>query len=716
MTSASTLAPPKAESHQLALSLCAVGRYAEALALLKSVLDSRESVADHLLAETLNIAAVAALGLNQLAEAENYWRQSIAVKPDFADAYNNLGILLKGLNRLQEAEAMFRSALAISPDQAQAYNNLGAVLYSLKRLHDAEAAYRQAIAVRSDYAEAHYNLGIVLYDDRRLKEAEGAYRQSLAVRPDCAEAHNNLGNVLREFGRLPEAEQAYRQALTVHPQYAEALNNLSSILKIFKRLPEAEVACRLAVTIRPNYTEAHNNLGSVLVALERLPEAEASYRQALAIRPDYAEAHYNLGIVLHKLKRVAEAETAYREALRINPGGVEAHNNLGSVLQVQERWPEAAAAYQQALTLRPDLVEALYNLGNVLKELNRLPEAEAAYRQAIATRADYADAKFALATLLISTGEFEEGWQLYEYRYKKTDFIYHRTQALLPCRRWRGDTLAGKSLLVWQEDGLGDMLQFARYLPLLRARGVAHITVACLPPLRRLLVAIDGVDAVLDHRGALDRASGFDCWTSLLSAPLHLRTSLATIPPVGPLRPAEPVVEHWRSRLATLPVGRRIGLVWKGNPQHHNDANRSLPSLATLAPLWSVPDMQFVSLQKGPGEEEGQSPPAGQPLLHLGSQTTDLLDTAAIIAQLDLVICVDTSVAHLAATVGKPCWVMLPGQGLDWRWMHTRTDSPWYPQTLRLFRRAADESWSSVIERVRAACVAEFAMPLDSDA
>ena len=712
MTSASTLAPLTTAPHQVAVSLCGAGKFAEALALLQPILDARESVAEHLLVETLNVAAVAALGLNRWDDAENYWRQSIAVKPDFVDAYNNLGILLKGLNRLLEAEAMFRSVAAIRPDQAQAYNNLGAVLYSLKRLHDAEAAYRQAIAIRSDYAEAHYNLGIVLYDHRRLHEAEGAYRQSLAVRPDCAEAHNNLGNVLRELGRLAEAEQAYRQALTVRPQYPEALNNLGSVLKISKRLPEAELACRLAVTIRPNYSDAHNNHGSVLADLERLPEAEAAYRQALALRPDYAEAYYNLGIVLHKLERLAEAEAAYREALRINPGGVEAHNNLGSVLQVQERWQEAAAAYQQALALRPDLVEALYNLGNVLKELNRLPEAEAAYRQAIAIRAEYPDATFALATLLISTGEFEEGWRLYESRYKKTDFIYHKTPRLLPCAQWHGDALAGKSLLVWQEDGLGDMLQFGRYLPLLKAQGATHITVACLAPLRRLLAAVEGVDAVVDHQGAVDRASGFDCWTSLLSAPLHLRTTLETIPPVEPVRLAEPVVEQWRARLATLPAGRRIGLVWKGNPQHHNDANRSLPSLTAVAPLWSVPDLQFVSLQKGQGEEEGQSPPAAQPLLHLGSETTDLVDTAAIVAQLDLVICVDTSVAHLAASMGKPCWVMLPSQGLDWRWMHTRSDSPWYPDTLRLFRRAADEDWSSVIERVREACVAAFATSL----
>jgi tetratricopeptide (TPR) repeat protein len=715
MTSASTLAPSSTAPHQLAVSLCSAGKFAEAAALLQPVLQSRDSADQHVLVETLNVAAVCALGLNQWTDAENYWRESIRLQPDFVDAYNNLGILLKGLNRLQEAEAMFRSVATIRPDQPQAYNNLGAVLYGLKRFDDGEAAYRQALALRPDYAEALYNLGIVLYDRRRFDEAEDAYRQSLAVRPDCAEAHNNLGNVLKELGRLSEAEQAYRQALTVRPQYAEALNNLGSVLKTLQRLPEAELACRLAVTIRPNYPEAHNNLGSVLGDLKRPVEAETSYRQALAQRSDYAEAYYNLGIVLHKQERLAEAETAYRQALALNPGGVEAHNNLGGVLQALDRLPEAVAAYQQALVLRPDLIEAHYNLGNVFKELNRLAEAEVSYRRAIAIRADYADARFALGTLLISLGQFEEGFQLYECRYQKQDFIYCKTPALLPCPQWHGDTLAGKSVLIWQEDGIGDIVQFARYLPLIKAQGAAHITVACLPALHRLLAALDGVDAVFDHASALAKAAGFDCWTSLLSAPLHFSTTLETIPPVTQLKLATPLLEHWRARLATLPAGRKIGVVWKGNPRHQNDANRSLPSLTALAPLWSVPDVCFVSLQKGQGEDEGQSPPACQPLLHLGSEVADIADSAAIIAGLDLVICVDTSIAHLAASLGKPCWVMLPGQGLDWRWMHERTDSPWYPQTLRLFRREAEEGWPAVIERVRAACLEELSVVLASD-
>lgn len=716
MTPASTLAPPNPQFHQAAVLLCSAGKYEEALILLQPVLKTPQAVEKTVLAETLNVAAVCALGLKRAVEAEHFWLESIKVKPDFVDGYNSLGILLKGLNRLHEAETMFRAVASIRPDQAQAYNNLGAVLYDLKRLHDAEAAYRQALAIRADYPEAHYNLGIVLYDQRRLHEAEGAYRQSLALRPACAEAHNNLGNVLKELDRLPQAEAAYRQALVIRPHYAEALNNLGSVLKSFKRLGEAELACRLAVSIRPDYAEAHSNLGSVLGDLKRLPEAEACYRQALALRPDYVDAHYNLGIVLHNMKRHSESEAAYRQALALNPASVESYNNLGTVLHALERLPESAAAFQQALALRPDLAVAHYNLGNVFVELGQLAEAQASLHQAIALRPGYEDAQFALAILFLSLGRLAEGWRLYESRYEKPEFVFYRTRSLVPCPQWQGQSLAGKSVLVWQEDGLGDMIQFARYLPLLKAQGVKRMVFAGMTGLHRLFASLDGVDAVLDHAGALAQAAGFDYWASLISAPLHLGTStVEAIPPVVRLRPDPGLVEQWRVRLDALPPGRRIGLVWKGNPKHQNDANRSLPSLTTLAPLWSVPGCNFVSLQKGQAEDEAQSPPADQPLLHLGSEVTDFADTAAIVSQLDLVICVDTSTAHLAASLGKPCWVMLPAHCVDWRWLRERADSPWYPETVRLFRRSADEAWSDVIERVRLACLEECAAPAESD-
>ncbi|WP_186115538.1 tetratricopeptide repeat protein [Burkholderia gladioli] len=424
--------------------------------------------------------------------------------------------------------------------------------------------------------------------------------------------------------------------------------------------------------------------------------------------PHPAQAHFDLALSLVAQGRHAEAEHAYRQVLAILPGAAVAHSNLGNVLEVLERFAEAEAHVRLASVLDPNLPEAHCNLASLMRHAGRLEEAELAYRRALALRPDYPDALFGLATLLLSLGRFEEGWPLYESRYAHPRFVHQRTRAMLPCPQWQGETLAGRSLLVWQEDGLGDMIQFARYLPMLKAAGASRVSVACMGALHRLLAGAAGVDAVLDHDSAQARAASFDCWTSLLSAPAHFGTSAITIPApvVLPMEPAR--LARWRARLDTLDTlapgaGRKVGLAWKGNPQHHNDAHRSLPSLAALAPLWSVPRIGFVSLQKGAGEDEIAPAAASQPLLALGAEAEDLADSAAILAQLDLLICVDTSVAHLAATLGVPCWVLLPGRDVDWRWMHGREDTPWYPARLRLFRQRDGEGWERVVARVRQA-------------
>jgi tetratricopeptide (TPR) repeat protein len=711
MTPTPTQVSPTADIIQQAVSVCSAGQFAQALSMVTPVIEDATRPTD-VRADALNIAGVCSLALGNMADAEKHWRQCLRVKPGYAAVYGSLGSLFRSSGRLSSAKAMYRELVSLRPDQADAHYHLGIVLYGLGYKEASEASYRQAVTIRPDYAEAHYNHGIVLRELRRLHEAEAAYRQAMRGLPDHAEVHNNLGSVLMELGRPAEADAAYREALTIRPQYPEALNNLAGVLKAARRLAEAELACRLALALRPDYAEAHLNLGAVLLDLERLTQAEAAYREAIVHRPDYAEAHYNLGVLLFKLSRLDEAEAAYREALRWQPGLVHAHNNLGCVLRQLDRFAEAVEVFRQVIEVCPDLGEAHANLGNALAQLRRLPEAERAYRQALALRADYSEARFGLAVLLLGMGQFEEAWPLYESRYQQPAFIHGTTRAMLRCAQWTGDSLAGKSLLVWQEDGLGDMLQFSRYLALLKARGAAHITVACMSALHRIMAGVDGVDTVLDHATALPRVSEHDCWTSLLSAPLYLGTTLDTIPRAARLAAEPALVRQWRAALDALPPGHKIGLVWKGNVKHHNDANRSMPSLATLAPLWRVPGLSFVSLQKGQGEEEAQNPPEDQPLLDLGTRVTDLADSAAIIEQLDLVICVDTSVAHLAASLGKACWVMLPERDIDWRWMHERNDSPWYPHTLRLFRRAPGEDWSASVERVRQACAERFSASL----
>jgi Flp pilus assembly protein TadD len=608
-----------------------------------------------------------------------------------------------------DAERLFRRVRDLQPENPEAHNNHGALLQRLGRSEEAEDAFRKAIALRPEYLEARYNLALTLHSMDRLDEAEAEYRRALTIAPEHAESHHNLGNVLKALDRLPEAEAAYRQALAIRPQYPLALNNLANALRLRERYIDADLMCREALALQPRYAEAHNTLGTILEKLGRLGESEAAYRHAIAIQPDLAESHYNLGIVLHAQERLEESEESYRTALALRPESVEILNNLGGVLQSRGRPVDAVAYYQKALAIQPDLAVTWFNLGTVLKNVLRLPEAETAYRQALALRPGYPEAQFGLATLLLSLGRYEEGWRLYDARYSLPRFVHRRTQSLLACPRWRGEPLQGSALLVWQEDGLGDMIQFGRYLSRLKAIGASRITVACLPPLRRLLSTVQGVDEVVEHEVAQARAGEFACWVSPMSVPLHLGLSGdaredANSPAVY-LKPDAGLVEQWRARLAMLPPGLRIGLVWKGNPLHHNDAFRSLPSLASLAPLWGVPGISFVSLQKGEGEDEARRPPDGQPLLHLGSDVTDFADSAAILAQLDLVICVDTAVAHLASSVGTPCWIMLPAQDIDWRWLHGRDDSVWYPR-VRLFRQAVQGQWEGLVESVRASCEA----------
>ncbi|WP_111946789.1 tetratricopeptide repeat protein, partial [Burkholderia cepacia] len=596
---------------QHSATLCQNGQFADALSLVAPLLDRPAPAV-----AALHIAAVCALGLNRLADAEAWWRRALDAMPAFEPASDGLGALLVSQGRLADAEALLR-------------------------------------------------------------------RQLASVTPLRASHHHRFGKVLEALGRLDEAEQAFGQALLIEPQSADVLTDLGNLLRVLGRQAEAELAYRLVIAVRADSVLAHANLGAILVDMQRLPEAEAASRQALVLCPDHPEAHYNLGVALQNLDRLPEAEAAYRDAIRCRPGLPQPHNNLGCVLRAQGRHDEAMAVFAEALSLAPDMAEVHYNLGTTFAHAGRHDDAERAYRRALELRADYGDARFGLATLLLGLGRFEEGWRRYESRYEQAAFVHRRTREVLRCAQWQGEPLAGKTLLVWQEDGLGDMLQFSRYFAEYRARHAARVVFACQPALHRLMATVDGVDAVLDHETATAQAAQFDYWTSLLSAPMHMGTTLDTIPPPVRLAPDPACAARWRARVDGLPAGPRVGLVWKGNPKHHNDAHRSLPSFALLTPLWSVPGVNFVSLQKGQGEDEARQPPGGLPLLHLGSEIDDFADTAAIVAQLDLVVCVDTSTAHLAASLGKPCWVLLPNQDVDWRWMHGRDDSPWYPGTVR---------------------------------
>ncbi|MFM8333410.1 MAG: tetratricopeptide repeat protein [Candidatus Methylumidiphilus sp.] len=684
----------------------------------------------------LNILAASAQALGRHAEAEHYWLLVLLLQPANHHAHNNLGLLLAQQGQHAEAEARYRQALAICPDYAEGYNNLGNALADLNRPAEAEAAYRQALALKPDYAEAHNNLAELLRLAGRHAEAEASFRRGLALNANDAGALYNFGNVLADTGQHAEAEAAYRRAILLRPDYAEAYSNLGILLKAARRHAEAEDACRQVLALRPDFAGGFNNLGEVLRECGRYAEAEAAYRQALALQPDYAGAYGNLGLALAAAGRPAEAESAYRQALALRPGYALALNNLGVLLASLHRHAEAESAYRQALALRPDYVSALNNLGVLFESTQRLVEAEATYRQALALQPNaaetlnnlaamclsrrrfaeaeaafklalaaqpaYADARFNLATLLLSLGRWREAWPLYEARHYPEKTLGAVRKPSLPLAEWQGEDLTGKRLLLWPEQGFGDEIQFCRLVPALKQRGAAHVGLVCKPALAPLLQTLAGVDAVYPLADRLTVDGPYDYWALLLSVPGRLDLSLENLPATLPYLYALPErLAHWQAALPTS--GLRIGLVWQGRSSYAHDALRSLPGLAVLAPLWTVPGLAFVSLQKGAGEDEARQPPPGLDILDLGSALADFADTAAVIAQLDLLICVDTAVAHLAGALGKPCWVLLPYLKTDWRWLHGRADSPWYPGVMRLFRQGAAESWGDVVVRVAAA-------------
>lgn len=468
-------------------------------------------------------------------------------------------------------------------------------------------------------------------------------------------------------------------------------------LLALKRYEEAAAAYRTEMEASPRDPALYYGLGIALWELGRYEEAERAQRGALALQPDSAEAHYELGNALNLMQRYEEAEAAFERATVLRPKFAEAHTNLARVLLDLRRPEEAMTRSRRALALTPAHWPSHAMLGNALRELGRERDAETAFRRAIALapKADVAMPKYNLGTLLLARGDFANGWPLYESRLDVKHGEWLRGTDPAPSftfPRWRGDYAPGKRLLVWPEQGFGDAITFARYVPLLADRGL-RVTLACRAPLKELMRSLRGAE-VVDVKEAA--AGTFDFWTLIGSLPSHLGGE--SIPAEIPYLSAEAQrIAAWRER---LPQGRfKVGLVWKGRPDFRRDGYRSLPSLRVLRPLWDVPGVAFVSLQKG--VDEDLQPPADQPLLRLGPAISDFADSAAIIAGLDLVITSDTAMAHLAGALGKKVWVLVPGYSRDWRWPAAGETCRWYPGVMRLFHQSADWSWEKAVAAVR---------------
>lgn len=424
--------------------------------------------------------------------------------------------------------------------------------------------------------------------------------------------------------------------------------------------------------------------------------AEQCFRQAIAMQPGFGEALANLGHLRSKAGDTQAAESFYRQALAARPALEEAYLMLGVLLMNQKRFSESEQLYRYYLQHNPQSPAAWSNLGVLLACLKRETEAEQCYRTALSMDNNFKKASFNLSYILLRQERWEEGWRCLEDRWPYPVLAGHFT-----CPRWCGEVLQDKSIIIGFEMGHGDMIFYCRYISELKKRGASRISLICHPGLTQLFKTLSGVDEVFSFNDVVP-ASGWDYWTPPMSLPHYCQTSAGNFPTPIPYLHAEAAkIAYWKNVLPN--DGLRVGLVWKGLALFENDADRSIQSLKVLEPLGAVAGVHFISLQKGQGEDEALNPPAGLALQALGAQLNDFADTAAVIRCLDLVISVDTAVAHLAGAMGVPCWLLLPDYRPDWRWLTERTDTPWYPQQMRLFRQSTEGGWASVIDMVSAA-------------
>jgi tetratricopeptide (TPR) repeat protein len=606
------------------------------------------------------------------------------------------GLAYHGQGQLDQALAAYEQALQLQPGYAEVLQHIGILAYQAGDHATAEQFLYAALEIDGSVAAAWNALGNVMKARGRHDAAVASYTQALSCDPAYLDAHYNCGNALQALGRFEEALDSYDRALALDAGTAHAWNNRAVVLQQLGRLDEALASLDAVLALQPEHAEAYNNRGNVLARQSRSEAALASFERALACRPDYADALVNRARPLKELGRFEAALDSLDAALTLQPEHAEAYNNRGNVLARQRRHEAALASFEQALACRPDYADALVNRAKLLKDLGRLDAAQADLEHAIALEPELAAAHWNLGLLSLLRGRLAQGWQGHEWRWKVEQLTLGRERRRFEQPLWLGEQAPeGRTILLWAEQGLGDTLQFCRYAQLLAARG-ATVILEVQPPLAGLLAAQPGP---FSHRVIArgDPLPPFDLHCPLMSLPLAFGTELATIPGQAPYLAADPQrTARWTGQLG--PARKpRVGVAWSGYPVHKNDHNRSI-AFTQFAQLLT-PACEFVSLQKEyRGGDAGAL--AASPVRDVSAQLDDFSDTAALCAAMDVVVAVDTSIAHLAGALGKPVWILLP-EASDWRWLLERDDSPWYPGA-RLVRQRFGEDWSAVLARVRA--------------
>lgn len=539
---------------------------------------------------------------------------------------------------------------------------------------------------------------VTWHNQGRIPDAAAAYRQLLAVEPRNPDALHLLGVALAQMGSPEEAIGLIRAAVKIRPNAPTVHCNLANALQAVKQYAEALASYERACALKPDYAEAHNSAGQMLMMLNRHAEALPRYERLLALQPRDPIAHFNRGAALTALRRYADAATSYERALQLKPDFLEAHVYRGMALGNIERYEEALASFDRSIALQPGNADAHYNRGNVLGALRRHDDALASFERALTLQPKYVQARWNCALLKLLRGEWCQGLELYEARFNMDELQGPVRRFSQP--RWTGqESLSGKTILLWAERGLGDTLQFSRYVSQVRAQG-ANVILEVQQALESLLKAQFPGVRVTAQGAALD---DFDYHCPLLSLPLAFRTEVQSVPAEVPYLEADhDAVESWARRLPHGDVVK-VGIAWQGNLDAEKNwaRGRSIP-LSAFRALARDPNVCLVSLQTGVGAQQLASVDFRDRILFFGAALdpgpSAFLDTAAVMMSLDLVITADTSVAHLAGALAVPVWVALHATS-EWRWLLDRRDSPWYP-TMRLFRQRRAGDWSIVFEEI----------------
>lgn len=636
--------------------------------------------------------AVAAYNAGDLPTASAHCQAKLRSKPgDFATLHL-LGIIQSKSGSFTAALHTFDEALALRPRDADLHNNRGGALSGAKRYDEALSAYEKAIEIQPSYAGAHNNRGCVLMEMQRYEDALSSYGNAVVLDPDNAEFVNNLGRALTKLRRYQDALDCFEDALGLQRDYDEAQINRGITLNELKRYDEALTCFDLVLARRSDHADALLNRAYTLHNLEHFEEAIEAFNHLLTLHPERPEALLGRGLTLTKLKRFGQAFANYEAASVQKANFVDVVIARATTLCEMDRADDAIADLDHLLAVRPDYADAHKARGVALMQVERLTEAMASFQRAIESRVDESDAAWNLGYLLLLHGDFDRGWRHYEARRIRKGTIWTKLQG----PEWRGEPLRGKRLLLYAEQGYGDTLQFARFVRTASRMG-AEVFYGVYGPLAELFLSMDEQLTVVRNG---ERLPSYDYHAPIMSVPFILGLREKQIPNDVPYLRAEPArIESWKTKLPQSSF--RVGIAWQGS---RADPERSMP-LSAFAPLSRIPGVTLISLQKADGLDQLAELPEGMTVETLGADfdasPDAFLDSAAVMMNLDLIVSIDTGLAHLAGALGRPVWVVLK-KIPDWRWMLDRSDSPWYP-TARLFRQKQKGEWAPVMEEVAAA-------------